>query len=117
MRYLVLDEADEMLKMGFVDDVETILSRTPSERQTALFSATLSADIRRLAGKYMHDPLTLTIEHKTMTVPQIEQRYYLVDDSAKLAAVSRLLEVEDITSALIFVRTKLGAAQLADNAD
>ena len=114
VRYLVLDEADEMLKMGFVDDVETILSRTPSERQTALFSATLSSDIRRLAGKYMHDPLTMTIEHKTLTLPQVEQRYYLVDDDTKLAAVSRLLEVEELTSALIFVRTKLGAASLAD---
>ncbi len=114
VKYLVLDEADEMLKMGFVDDVETILNSTPAERQTALFSATLSSDIRRLSGKYMRDALTLTMEHKALTVPQIEQRYYLVDDSAKVAAVSRLLEVEDTTSALIFVRTKLGAAGLAD---
>ena len=115
VRYLVLDEADEMLKMGFIDDVETILSRTPEARQTALFSATLSAEIRRLAKKYMHDPETVAIEHKTLTVAQTEQRYYLVDDNSKLAAVARLLEVEDITSALIFVRTKIGAAQLADD--
>jgi ATP-dependent RNA helicase DeaD len=114
VRYLVLDEADEMLKMGFIDDVQTILSRTPETRQTALFSATLSTDIRRLAKKYMHDPETVAIEVKTLTVPQVEQRYYLIDDSSKLAAVARLLEVEEITSALIFVRTKLGAAQLAD---
>ncbi len=114
VRYLVLDEADEMLKMGFIDDVETILNRTPETRQTALFSATLSNDIRRLAKKYMHDPETVAIEVKTLTVPQIEQRYYLLDDNSKLPAVARLLEVEDITSALIFVRTKLGAAQLAD---
>ncbi|MCC6802168.1 MAG: DEAD/DEAH box helicase [Anaerolineae bacterium] len=114
VRYLVLDEADEMLKMGFIDDVETILSRTPDERQTALFSATLPTEIRRLATKYMHDPETVAIEHKTLTVPQIEQRHYLVDESSKLAAVARLLEVEAITSALIFVRTKIGAAQLAD---
>ena len=100
--------------MGFIDDVQTILSRTPEARQTALFSATLSTDIRRLAKKYMHDPETVAIEHKTLTVPQIEQRYYLIDDGSKLAAVARLLEVEDITSALLFVRTKLGAAQLAD---
>ncbi|HVU12272.1 MAG TPA: DEAD/DEAH box helicase [Phototrophicaceae bacterium] len=114
VRYLVLDEADEMLKMGFIDDVETILNRTPEDRQTALFSATLPAEIRHIAKKYMHDPETVAIEHKTLTVPQIAQRYYLVDDSSKLAAISRLLEVEAITSALIFVRTKLGAAQLAD---
>jgi ATP-dependent RNA helicase DeaD len=104
-----------MLKMGFIDDVQTILSRTPEERQTALFSATLSPDIRRLAKKYMHDPETVAIEVKTLTLPQIEQRYYLLDDHSKLPAVARLLEVEDITSALIFVRTKLGAAQLADD--
>lgn len=115
VRYLVLDEADEMLKMGFIDDVETILKATPTERQTALFSATLPPMIRQLAQKYMHTPETVTIEHKTLTVPAIEQRYYLVDDASKLAAVARLLEVEEITSALIFVRTKLGAAQLADD--
>lgn len=115
VRYLVLDEADEMLKMGFIDDVETILSRTPDERQTALFSATLPTEIRRLAKKYMHDPETVAIEHKTLTVAQTEQRHYLVGESSKLAAVSRLLEVEEVTSALIFVRTKVGAAQLADD--
>jgi ATP-dependent RNA helicase DeaD len=104
-----------MLKMGFIDDVETILKSTPAERQTALFSATMPPMIRQLAIKYMHNPETVAIEHKTLTVPAIEQRYYLLDDSSKLAAVSRLLEVEDITSALIFVRTKLGAAQLADD--
>ncbi len=112
--YLVLDEADEMLKMGFIDDVETILSRTPDQRQTALFSATLPTEIRHLAKKYMHDPLTVAIEQKTLTVPQVEQRYYLVDELSKLASVSRLLEVEEISSALIFARTKIGAAQLAD---
>ena len=115
VRYMVLDEADEMLKMGFVDDVETILNRTPAdERQTALFSATLSEPIRRLSKKYMHDALLVAIEHKTLTVAQTEQRYYMVDDNSKLAAVSRLLEVEETTSALIFVRTKIGAANLAD---
>jgi ATP-dependent RNA helicase DeaD len=113
--YLVLDEADEMLKMGFIDDVETILNRTPESRQTALFSATLPNEIRRIAKRYMRDPETVSIEHKTLTLPQVEQRFYLVDDSSKLAAVARLLEVEELTSALIFVRTKLGAAQLADD--
>jgi ATP-dependent RNA helicase DeaD len=114
VRSVVLDEADEMLKMGFLDDVETILRETPAERQTALFSATLSEPIRRLAERYMRNPHTITVAHKTMTVAQTEQRYYLVDESSKPAALSRLLEVEDVTSALIFARTKVGASKLAD---
>jgi ATP-dependent RNA helicase DeaD len=114
VRYLVLDEADEMLKMGFIEDVETIMSETPTERQTALFSATLADPIRRLAKKYMHDPVTITIERETLTVPEIEQRHYLLDEESKIPALSRLLEVEDIKSALIFTRTKVGAAELAE---
>jgi ATP-dependent RNA helicase DeaD len=114
VRYLVLDEADEMLKMGFIDDVETILKETPSERQTALFSATLAEPIRRLASKYMHDPASVMIARKEMTVPQTEQRHYLVTDDSKVAALARLLEAEDVQSALIFTRTKVGAAQLAE---
>ncbi len=113
--FLVLDEADEMLKMGFIDDVQTILRQTPTERQTALFSATLSDPIREIARNYMHDPLVVAIEQKTLSVPtQIEQRYYMVDDNSKVAALTRLLEVEEVSSALIFTRTKLGAASLAD---
>jgi ATP-dependent RNA helicase DeaD len=114
VRYLVLDEADEMLKMGFIDDVETILRETPDDRQTALFSATMPSEIRSLAGNYMHDPVHVTIAQKTMTVPSIEQRYYLIDEDSKLGLLARLLETEDIKSALIFTRTKLGAAGLAD---
>lgn len=114
VEFLVLDEADEMLKMGFIDDVETILKETPDSRQTALFSATLAEPIRRLAAKYMHDPVSVTIARKDLTVPQTEQRYYLVNDDTKVAALSRLLETEDVQSALIFVRTKVGAAQLAE---
>ncbi len=114
VRYMVLDEADEMLKMGFIDDVERILRETPSERQTALFSATMPDPIRRLAEKYMHDPVNVTIAQKQLTVPQVEQRYYLVDEDSKTAVVARLLETEDINSALIFTRTKLGAAKLAE---
>jgi ATP-dependent RNA helicase DeaD len=112
--YLVLDEADEMLKMGFIDDVTTIINQTPSERQTALFSATLSDPIRQMAREYMRDPQVVAIEQKTLTVPQIEQRYYLVEEHSKVAALTRLLEVEPVTSALIFTRTKIGAANLAD---
>lgn len=114
VRFMVLDEADEMLKMGFIDDVETILKETPESRQTALFSATLAEPIRRLASKYMHDPVSVTIARKDLTVPQIEQRYYLLNEEAKIAALARLLEVEDVQSALIFTRTKVGAAQLAE---
>ncbi|MFQ3568522.1 MAG: DEAD/DEAH box helicase [Aggregatilineales bacterium] len=114
VRYLVLDEADEMLKMGFIDDVESILSSTPGQRQTALFSATLAEPIRRLAARYMSDPVSVTIAPKTLTVPQTQQRYHLVFEDSKLAVVARLLEVEAIQSALIFARTKVGAAQLAE---
>ncbi len=114
VRYLVLDEADEMLKMGFIDDVEAILSETPATRQTALFSATLPAPIRRLADGYMREPEYITTGETTRTVAQTEQRYYLLDESSKLGAVTRLLEVEDIKSALIFTRTKVGAAELSE---
>jgi ATP-dependent RNA helicase DeaD len=115
IRHLVLDEADEMLKMGFIEDVEAILKETPKDRQTALFSATLSPEIRRLAGKYMNDPVSVTIESKVRTVAQTEQRYYLVHEESKFAALSRLIETEDINNVLIFVRTRVGAAELAEN--
>jgi ATP-dependent RNA helicase DeaD len=114
VRTVVLDEADEMLSMGFVEDIETILEKTPSERQTALFSATLPPAIRRLADQYMHDPQAITIQRQQLTVAAIEQRYYLVNEADKLSALTRLFEVEDITSALIFVRTRLGTGELAN---
>jgi ATP-dependent RNA helicase DeaD len=115
VRYVVLDEADEMLKMGFIEDVQTILSRIPTEqRQTALFSATLSDEIRKLAKTYMRNPVSITIAKEKMTVPLTEQRYYLVHSDSKLAALSRLLETEDIQSALIFTRTRTGSAELAE---
>jgi ATP-dependent RNA helicase DeaD len=110
----VLDEADEMLKMGFLEDVESILSETPEARQTALFSATLPGPIRRLADKYMHDPQSVTIQREQVTAEMIEQRCYLVNQRDKLAALTRLFEVEDITSALIFVRTRVGTGELAN---
>lgn len=115
VRYLVLDEADEMLKMGFIEDVEAILSATPTSRQTALFSATLSTEIRRLAQSYMNEPVPVLIQGESMTVPQMEQRYYLVDEKYKFAALTRLLEVENLNSTLIFTRTRAGAAELAEN--
>ena len=111
---VVLDEADEMLKMGFIEDVETILAETPDTRHTALFSATLPGPIRRLADKYMNDPQSVTIQREQITAEMIEQRCYLVNKRDKLTALTRLFEVEDITSALIFARTRVGTGELAN---
>ncbi|MCB9438537.1 MAG: DEAD/DEAH box helicase [Anaerolineales bacterium] len=114
VKYLVLDEADEMLKMGFIEDVETILQATNPQRQTALFSATLSEPIRRLATRYMNDPLLVSVNPETVTVDNIVQRYYMVNESEKVAALCRLLEMEDLQNTLIFARTKVGAGELAE---
>lgn len=114
VRTVVLDEADEMLSMGFVEDMETILAQTPAERQTALFSATLSADIRRLAERYMRNPFEITVQREQMTVEAIEQRYYMVHSGEKLAALTRLIEMEEITSALVFARTRSATGDLAN---
>ena len=111
---VVLDEADEMLSMGFIDDIEAILEATPTARQTALFSATLPQEIRRLAVRYLRDPQSIKVQNKQLTVAAIEQRYYLVNESDKLAALTRLFEVEEITRGLIFVRTRVSAGELAN---
>jgi ATP-dependent RNA helicase DeaD len=111
---VVLDEADEMLSMGFITDIEAILDQTPSSRQTALFSATLPQRIRQLAKQYMNVPQSFKIKCKQLTVETVEQRYYLVNEADKLAALTRLFEVEPITSALIFARTRLGTTKLAN---
>lgn len=113
IRTVVLDEADEMLSMGFIEDIETILSNTPEDHQTALFSATLPKEIRRLAEKYMQEPQQVVVQHEQMTVEAIEQRYYLVSSHEKAAALIRLFEVEEISSALIFVRTRVETTTLA----
>jgi ATP-dependent RNA helicase DeaD len=113
IKTVVLDEADEMLKMGFIDDVEAILAKTPPARQTALFSATVPAPIRRLADKYMHAPQSVTIQRGQVTAVAIEQRYYLVRQSDKVAALTRILEHEDVKRGLIFARTRIGTAELA----
>ena len=112
-RTVILDEADEMLSMGFIDDIEALLAETPQSRQTALFSATMPPAIRRLADQYLRNPQGITIRHKELTVESIDQRYYLVNESDKLAAMTRLFEIEDISSALIFTKTRVGSDELA----
>ncbi len=114
IKTLVLDEADEMLNMGFIEEVEKILATTPPERQTALFSATLPARIRALADRFMRDPQAVTIKRATLTLASTEQRCYLVYESDKLSALTRLFETEPIHSALIFARTRAETAALAN---
>ena len=111
---VVLDEADEMLSMGFIADIKTILDETPSNRQTALFSATLPKGILRLADRYMNNPQSLTVRSKQLTVDSVEQRYYLVNESDKPAALDRLFEVEEISGALIFARTRQSTGELVN---
>lgn len=114
IRFLVLDEADEMLKMGFLEDLERILSETPEARQTALFSATIPKEIQRIASGYLRDPQKVAVEQKTMTAPAIEQRFLNLSEGQKLDTLTQLLELEDGQGVLIFRRTKNGAAELAE---
>jgi ATP-dependent RNA helicase DeaD len=114
LRFLVLDEGDEMLQMGFVDDIEWILEQTPAERQIALFSATMPPAIRRIAQKHMREPQQITIQNKASTAPKIRQRMWLVSGMHKLDALTRVLEVERFDAMLVFVRTKLETNDLAE---
>lgn len=115
VRFLILDEGDEMLKMGFIEDIEQIIAATDaSQRQTILFSATVSKAIRDLAQKYMRDPIYIHIESEQLTADNVRQRHYVVKQQDKIAALSRVLEVEMPQSVLIFARTKIGAAELAE---
>jgi len=111
---VVLDEADEMLSMGFVEDINAILGKTPPTRQTALFSATLSPEIRRLADQFMINPQSVILDSDQPTVAAIDQRYCVVHAGDKTAALTRLFEVEDISSALVFARTRAGTSELAN---
>jgi len=112
---LIIDEADEMLSMGFIEDIETILAETPTERQTALFSATMPPEIRKLAKSFMRDAHWVSIQPEQVSGETIQQRYYLIHKSDKLAALTRLFEAEDISRALIFVRTRVGSGDLAND--
>src|SRR6187402_581254 len=114
LKYLVLDEADEMLKMGFAEDVETILADTPDDKQVALFSATMPAQIRRISSKYLHDPEEITIKGKTTTSVNTTQRYLMVSYPQKIDALTRILEVENFEGMIVFVRTKNETEQLAE---
>ena len=114
IKTVVLDEADEMLSMGFIEDIEAILSHTPSDRQTALFSATIPTRILKTAQAYMIDAETVRIKHKELTVASTEQRYYLVNSNDKLSALTRLFEIEPVSRALIFARTRIDTGNLAN---
>ncbi len=111
---LVLDEGDEMLRMGFIDDVEWILGKTPPKRQIALFSATMPPQIRRIATKYLNDPVAITVKVKTTTAETIRQRYWSVIGSHKLDALTRVLEAEPFDGMIVFVRTKTATAEVSE---
>jgi ATP-dependent RNA helicase DeaD len=114
-RYVVLDEADEMLDLGFIEDIEFILSRAPTGRQTALFSATMPPPIRALAEKFMFDPELIKVAAPTLTVDTVEQFYAIVDEREKPDVLARIVQAEKPDQAIIFVRTKIGADRLARN--
>ena len=114
LQALVLDEADEMLSMGFIDDIEWILEHTPKERQTALFSATMPKPIRKLAEKHLQDPEQVTIKVKAENSPNIRQRFIKVRQHEKRDMLTRLLEIEKFEAMLIFARTKNATMEIAE---
>ncbi len=114
VRYFVLDEADEMLRMGFIDDVEWILSQAPESRQIALFSATMPAAVRRIAQNHLRKPAEVTIRSKTSTASGIRQRFWMVSGMHKLDALTRILEAETFDAMLVFARTKQATTELAE---
>jgi len=114
LQALVLDEADEMLRMGFIDEVEWILEQVPKQRQMALFSATMPKEIERIARRHLHDPISISIESRTATAETVRQRYWLVSGLHKLDALTRILEVETFDAVLVFVRTKTATVELAE---
>ena len=114
LKAVVLDEADEMLRMGFIDEVEWILEQTPDKRQMALFSATMPRQVERIARRYLHDPAEISIKARTATAETIRQRYWQVSGLHKLDALTRILEVEPFDAILMFVRTKTATTELAE---
>ena len=114
LQTLVLDEADEMLRMGFIEDVDWILDHTPDTRQTALFSATMPAPIKKIADRHLREPAEIKIQSKTSTVEAINQQFWLVSGLQKLEALTRILDAGDIDAMLIFVRTKTETVELAE---
>ena len=114
LRFLVLDEADEMLQMGFAEDVETILAETPKQKQVALFSATMPAQIRRIAEQYLDDAAEVTVKSSTVTKTTTRQRFLRVAHQQKLDAMTRIFEVESFDAMIVFVRTKSATEDLAE---
>ena len=114
LKTLVLDEADEMLRMGFIDDVEWVLEQVPKQRQIALFSATMPPQIRKITQRYLRNPAEITIKVKTTTAETIRQRYWPVTGTHKLDALTRILEAETFDAMLVFVRTKTSTLEVAD---
>lgn len=114
VRFVVLDEADEMLNMGFAEDVETILAKTPEGRQAALFSATMPPQIRKLAKRYLNDPAEVLVTGRTSTAPNVTHRYVMLGHQQKVEALTRLLEVENFEAMIVFVRTKNETESLAE---
>jgi ATP-dependent RNA helicase DeaD len=110
---LVLDEGDEMLRMGFIDDVELVLEKSPAGRQVVLFSATMPPEIRRIAKKHLKDPAEITIKNKTTTAANTRQRYWMVSGLQKLDALTRILEVEPFDGMIVFARTKVATEEIA----
>lgn len=114
IRMTVLDEADEMLDMGFIEDIEKILEGTPAERQTLLFSATMPPEIRRLAGRYMQEPIHVSVSPQQLTVPQIDQFFYEVRAAFKTEGLCRVLDIENVERGICFCRTKKGVDELVE---
>jgi len=114
LKTLILDEADEMLRMGFIDDVEWILEHTPKQRQIALFSATMPKEVNRIAQKHLNNPTEVIIKQATATATTIDQKYWLVSGTHKLDALTRILEHEKTDGIIIFVRTKTATVELAE---
>jgi len=115
LRTFVLDEADEMLRMGFIEDVETVLAKLPAQRQIALFSATMPSRIRQIATRYLNDPVSVEIRMETATVKTIEQRFLIASQSQKPDALLRVLAVEDYQGVIVFVRTKSSTEEVAES--